>query len=346
MTATAAPIRSAFPQDSRRALLLLGFLTAALFAWSLSTGALELSGRDLLLALLGSGDARACRVLWDLRLPRALGALLAGGGLAVGGLALQGLLRNPLAAPSTLGINSGAALGANLAILLAPAALLSWATPLCAFLAALSFALLVTTLAHRRAFTPEAVVLTGMALNAMALAAIALLQCFAQDTQLSSALFWTFGDLGRITLRQCLPLALVTSAVLAWLLRHQWQCQALEWGDPTAESLGVDTHRLRHHGILLVSLVTATAVSLMGILGFLGLLAPHLAKRLLRGSRRGLLPAAFLAGAALLLLADLLCRLPAWGVLLPAGALTSLFGAPLFLALLGLAHPQNGGDRP
>lgn len=345
MATAATPIRPALPQDSRRALCLLALLTVALFLWSLSTGTLELSWKELLLALLGRGDARACRVLWDLRLPRALGAVLAGGGLSVGGLALQGLLRNPLAAPSTLGINSGAALGANLAILLAPATLLAWATPLCAFLAALSFALLVTTLARHRAFTPEAVVLTGMALNAMALAAIALLQCFAQDTQLSSALFWTFGDLGRITLRQCLPLAVVTAAVLAWLLRHQWQCQALEWGDPTAESLGVDTRRLRRHGILLVALVTTTAVSLMGILGFLGLLAPHLAKRLLHGSHSGLLPAAFLAGATLLLLADLLCRLPAWGVLLPAGALTSLFGAPLFLALLGFTRKPTGGDR-
>lgn len=335
--------RPALPRESRRALWLLGLLTAALFLWSLSTGALELSWRELLLALAGRGDPRACRVLWDLRLPRALGALLAGGGLSAGGLALQGLLRNPLAAPSTLGINSGAALGANLAILLAPAPLLAWATPLCAFLAALAFALLVATLSRRRAFTPEAVVLTGMALNAMALAAIALAQCFAQDTQLSSALFWTFGDLGRITLKQCLPLAVATAATTAWLLRHQWQCQALEWGDLTAESLGVDPRRLRRHGILLVSLTTATAVSLLGILGFLGLLAPHLGKRLLRSSRRGLLPAAFLAGSALLLLADLLCRLPAWGVLLPAGALTSLFGAPLFLALLGFARKTPGG---
>ncbi|MGN0866702.1 MAG: FecCD family ABC transporter permease [Oligosphaeraceae bacterium] len=311
-------------------LLLWGHLLAllALAAADLCTGALGVS-------LWQDGGDLARQVFLHLRLPRVLAAVLAGGSLSLAGLLMQGVLRNPLAAPATLGLNHAAALGANVCLILLP-----WlsscpgATALCAFAATMLAAFLMALIARRGGFSPESVVLAGMAMGALALSLTTLLQCFAQDTQLSAAIFWTFGDLGRITLGECLlllPPALFAIAFLAW---QRWPLLALEGGDGLAAALGVPFSRLRLAALAIAALITAISVSLLGVIGFVGLLGPHLSRVMLGGRRKGRPACTFLAGGCLLLLADLLSRLPGKGILLPVGALTALMGAPLFLWLL------------
>ena len=300
----------------------------ALAAADLCTGAMGCS-------LWQDGGGLARQVFLHLRLPRVLAAVLSGGSLALAGLLMQGVLRNPLAAPATLGLNHAAALGANVCLILLPGlSPLPGTTALCAFTATMLAALLMALIAQRGGFSPESVVLAGMAIGALALSVTTLLQCFAQDTQLSAAIFWTFGDLGRITLKECLlllPPALLAIAFLAW---QRWPLLALEGGDSLAAALGVPFSRLRLAALAIAALITALSVSLLGVIGFVGLLGPHLSRAMGKGQRNGLPACTFLAGGCLLLLADLLSRLPGRGILLPVGALTALMGAPLFLWLL------------
>ncbi len=311
-------------------LLLWGHILVllALALADLATGALGVS-------FWQEGGEVARQVLLHLRLPRVVAAVLAGGSLALAGLLMQGVLRNSLASPATLGLNHAAALGANVCLILLPwLSSLPGATALCAFASTMAAAFLMALFARRGGFSPESVVLAGMAMGALALSLTTLLQCFAQDTQLSAAIFWTFGDLGRITLGECLmllPPALLAIAFLTW---QRWPLLALEGGDGLAASLGIPFSRLRLAALAIAALITAISVSLLGVIGFVGLLGPHLSRAILGGQRKGLPACTFLSGGALLLLADVLSRLPGKGILLPVGALTALMGAPLFLWLL------------
>lgn len=323
-----APPSAPFPKGLLLAMLLLSLA-------DLCTGAMGFS-------LLGESGEVTRQVILRLRLPRVLGAILGGGSLALAGLLMQGVLRNPLAAPATLGLNQAAALGANFCLILLPGlSRLPGATALCAFAATLLAALLMSLVAQQGGLSPESVVLAGMATGALALSATTLVQCFAQDTQLAAALFWTFGDLGRITLPQCL--LLLPPATLAALLLHRgkWPLLALEGSDLLAASLGIPYQRLRLGALAVAALVTAVNVSLMGVVGFLGLLGPHLSRALGKGMRQGLPLRTFLTGGNLLLLADLLSRLLGRGILLPVGALTALMGAPFFLWLLLRRRPHS-----
>lgn len=322
-------------QELRRhrvtAALLLGLLVAA--AGALSAGAVTLGPIEVLAALVGAGEPLARVVVWELRLPRLAAALLAGWGLSLSGAALQVLLRNPLASPFTLGVAQGAALGAAVAIAVVGVSggvVASGA----AFVGALAVSAVVLGLARLRSMTPEALVLAGVALAAVASAGTMLVQYFADELAVASIVFWTFGDAGRAAWGDVGLLAAVVLPYTLWLGLHRWTLDAMGAGDQVAASLGVRVERLRTVGVALAALVAAVVVSRLGVIGFVGLVAPHAVRRLSGEAHSGVVPQGALAGALLLVVADTAARVVLSPVVLPVGILTALLGAPFFLLLL------------
>lgn len=336
-------------QHSRRkVVIILGLFALTLFmmAVAINAGAANKSPGQVLRALIGLADDNSGVVIWHIRLPRVITAVVAGMGLAVAGTVMQTSLRNPLASPFTLSIANAAAFGANLAIVFFSAGTLHSSThdavfianPYAVSLSAFSFAilamLLILMLARLRDFTPESVVLSGVALGSLFTAGTTLIQYFADDVQVASMVFWTFGDLGRVSWGEVGILAGVTLIALVYFFLHRWDYNAMDSGEDTAWGLGVDVSQLRFWTLLVSALVTAVAVSFMGIIGFVGLIAPHMMRRVLGIDNRFLIPASALAGSALLLIADTVARTIVSPVVLPVGAITSFFGAPLFLFVL------------
>ena len=299
-------------------------------------------------ALLGRVDGAAARIIWNIRIPRLLAALIAGAGLSVSGLVMQTTLGNAMASPSTLGVSNAAVFGANLSIIAFSGGFLStgnnlsnygvgvspFATSLLAFLFAAASILLILGLCRLRSFSPNVVVLAGIAVGAMWTAATTVLQFYATDVGLSAAVIWSFGDLGRATYRADWIMLAVTAAGIAVFAALAWRYNALLSGGDAAGSMGVNVALLRFVSLLTASVMTAVCVSFLGIIGFVGIICPHTVKRLMGQDHRWSIPASALSGSLLLLLADLLSRSLGSGSALPVGAITSLLGAPFFLTLI------------
>lgn len=330
--------------------LLVLLLLAALV--SLGVGSYRLTTGELFRGLLNDSNANlAHHLLWTIRLPRTVAAILAGASLGLAGCVMQTLLKNPLAAPSTLGVSQGAAFGAACAIILLntgntfavgnEGVLITsrGITALCAFGGALLSILLILALATLRQLSRETVILAGVAMGAFLSACTMLLQFFASDLQVAATLFWTFGDLGKAGWAENRLLALLLIPSFCLLLARSWSFTALQWGDEVAGSLGVAIGRLRLIGLLLTSLLVAVTTAFLGIIAFVGLMAPHLMHPLVGHDQRYLLPASSLCGALLLLLADLVSRTVLAPVTIPVGIITSFAGAPLFLYLLLRRRP-------
>ena len=204
----------------------------------------------------------------------------------------------------------------------------------CAFACSLGAVALILTLSKLRGFSPESVVLAGTALGSLFTAGTTILQYFGDETGIAAALFWTFGDLGRVSWGENGVMAVVVGAALVYFLFTRWDYNALANGEELARSLGVNAGRVRLLGLLLSSLLTAVTVAFLGMIGFIGLIAPQIMKRVGGSDHRFLIPASALLGAAVLLLADTAARSVISPVVLPVGAVTSLLGAPLFFYLL------------
>jgi len=325
----------------RRALLVLALLAAlaivSLLA-ALMAGSLAVAPGDALAALFGAGSDQGVggEVVRELRLPRALGAFACGGLLALAGALMQVLLRNPLADPYVLGISGGAGVGALLAMLFGLPLLLIHGG---AFGGALLAMLLVFGLAHGdSSWTQARLLLTGVIVAAGCGAAVALILTVAPEQKLHGMLFWLMGDAGQIVTPW--PALLVLLAGLALSLPFAREMNLLARGETLAGALGVAVPRLRRLLYVLASLLTATAVTSAGSIGFIGLVVPHLMRLALGNDQRLLLPAAALAGGTLLTLADTLARTVIAPQQLPVGVLTALIGVPVFLFLLSR---QTGG---
>jgi iron complex transport system permease protein len=335
------------PPVARRPAVLagLGLLLVVLFIAALALGAIRLPTASLWLGLTGRGEeleAVERTVLYSLRLPRALGAVLVGGVLGLCGAALQGLFRNPLADPGLIGVTAGAALGAALALTYAAAALGGvsiFLGQLSLPVFALAGALGATALMHRLSIVEGRVVvalmlLAGVGLNALAGAGVGLVLFFADDEQLRQFTFWTLGSLGQVTwpkLAAALPFVLPALVLVPGLARS---LDALLLGESEAGHLGVDLARLKRRLILCTAAAVGAAVSIAGGIGFIGLVVPHLVRMMVGPGHRLLLPASALLGAALLLGADLAARTIALPAELPVGVLTAALGAPVFFSLL------------
>lgn len=280
-------------------------------------------------------------VLLDIRLPRVLLALAIGASLSQGGVVLQALFRNPLAEQSLLGISGGAALAAAMWLAMLPLfaptmqELGAFGLPLAALLGALLAAAATVSLSRHAGTTGIAtLLLAGISINALAGAGIALLQTLSSDAALRDLTVWFYGSLGRASWQQLaigLPVLLTVSL---WLPREARALDALLLGEAEAAHLGVSVEALKRRLLLLVALAAAVAVALAGIIGFVGLIVPHLLRRVIGPGHRLLLPASALFGAALLTLADTTARTVFAPLELPVGVLTALLGVPLFLMLL------------
>jgi iron complex transport system permease protein len=283
-------------------------------------------------------------IVWSFRVPRVLLAALVGASLAIAGVALQGLLGNPLADPYFVGVSSGAAVGAGTAFLLGIAGLLGGLMlPLCAFAAALATTALVFALArvggqlHTASF-----LLAGIVAGSFLWALTTLLLSLRQDTQ-GQILEWLMGrfsdaDWSKVGLLA--PFTLLSVVVFAWCGRG---LDAFSFGEDTARSVGVDVERFKAGVLSLAALVTAAAVSVSGIIGFVGLVVPHLGRRLVGPPHRALVPVAALLGAILAVLADLLARtVLGEGQELPVGVVLALLGAPFFAYLLRCQMGRGG----
>ncbi len=334
---------------ARRKRGVLAGLTLAVFImaiFALNAGAAKLNPYEVLRAFLGQGAPVSNIVIWKIRLPRLLAAIIAGAGLSVSGCVMQSNLRNPLASPSTLGISSAAAFGANVAIILlgagsvqstsTDAVLISnpYIVSISAFFWAMTAAVIVLALSRSRGFSPEAMVLAGVALSSLFSAGTILIQYFAEDVQVAAVVFWSFGDLGRAAWNEVGILSLLTVLSLAYFMYKRWDYNALDSGEDSAKSLGVRVENVRMMGLLVSCTITAAAVSFLGIIGFVGLVGPQIMRRLIGSDHRFLIPGSALAGAILLLCSDTLARTIVSPVVLPVGAITSFFGAPLFMYLL------------
>ena len=315
--------------------LLLGAALLLAGVLAVQAGAVPVAGRDWG-ALLGpsasapdasldapAGLSGGAYVLWHIRLPRAVFAMLVGASMGLAGALTQGLFRNPLADPGLLGVSAGAACAAALTIVLVSGPVLAlpqagrvWALPVAAFAGALGL------------------LLTGVALNALAAAVIGLCTYLATDEQLRSLSFWTLGSLagaqwGLVLLMGALLL------VAVWPLRQIVRSlNALALGEAAAAHVGVDVQRLRGRVIVLVAVLAGFSVAWCGMIGFIGLIAPHLVRVWVGGDQRRVLPLSLLMGGLLLLVADTLARTVAIPAEIPVGIFTALLGSPFFLFLL------------
>lgn len=312
--------------DERRLLALLAALLAVAIVASLVTGSAGIG--------LPGDAATRWLILTEIRLPRTLLGLLVGGGLALSGAALQGYLRNPLAEPGLIGVSGGAALGAVLAIHLGIAGAFALALPLAGLAGAAAAALCVLALAGTSA-GPVALILAGVAVSSFAAALVSLaLNLSANPFAAAESIFWMMGSLADRSTTQLVlagPLVAVGSILL---LRVGRALDALALGEDSAASLGIDLDRTRTLVILGVAFVVGASTAVTGIIGFVGLIVPHLLRRRVAHQPSRLLMASALGGAALLLMADVALRLVTPWVDIRIGVLTAILGAPFFLWLV------------
>jgi iron complex transport system permease protein len=327
----------------------LGALLVVAVLLNVGSGAVHITPAEVVTILLGQLGVtldvpvapQQEAVLLAIRLPRVLLGVLVGAALAVSGAAMQGLFRNPLADPGLLGVSTGAALAAASVIVLGGAGV--WLLPVAAFLGGLVVTLLVYTLATTQGRTAVAtMLLAGVAINALAGAATGFLTFLADDAQLRDLTFWSLGSLGGVTWRTLsavAPFLLLSLLVLPRLARP---LNAFLLGEAEAGHLGVRVEVVKATIVIATALAVGAAVSVSGIIGFVGLVAPHLIRLALGPDHRLLLPASVLLGSSLLLFADLFARTVVAPAELPIGIVTSLVGGPFFLWLL-LQNRARGG---
>ncbi|MFJ9208718.1 FecCD family ABC transporter permease [Streptomyces sp. NPDC102264] len=329
---------------------LLGALVA-LCLLSAGIGAYHIPLGDVLASVqhrIGLGGAALDRVgesvLWNVRLPRVVLALLVGASLGCAGALMQGVFGNPLAEPGVIGISSGAAVGAVASIALGLSFLGNWTVTVCAFAAGLATVLLVYALSRSGGRTEVVtLILTGIAVNAFAGALIGLLIFFADNAQITQITFWQLGSLAQATWPKVLAVLPCALAGLALAPFYARRLDLLALGERPARHLGVDVERLRRVLVLVVALLTAAAVAVAGIITFVGLLVPHLLRMANGPGHRFLVPGSALGGALVLLAGDLAARTVAAPAELPLGVLTALFGSPFFFWLLRRTRRKQGG---
>ena len=335
-------------RKNRRILALLGLAVVVMSFVCLFVGSSNMTVAESFAALFGRGTAAQVRIIQKIRIPRVLAALIAGAGLSVSGLIMQTTLNNSMASPSTLGVSNAAVFGANLSIIAFAGGYLStgnnltnyavganpFATSFLAFVFSTASILLILALCRIRAFSPNVVVLSGMAIGSVWTAATSILQFYATDVGLSAAVVWSFGDLGRATYTTNGIMAAVVLFGVTFFRANAWKFNALLSGEATAQTMGVDVAKLRFVSMLLASVITAVCVSYLGVIGFVGIICPHVTKKILGQDHRMTVPVSVLAGSLLLLLADTLSRSMGGGSALPVGAITSLLGAPFFIAII------------
>ncbi|MBP5551201.1 MAG: iron ABC transporter permease [Bacilli bacterium] len=329
-------------------IIILIIVTILLFGLSLFVGSSNMSFKDAIGGLFGKGPNNYIVIMQKIRLPRAIASLICGAGLAVAGLIMQTCLGNQMASPSTLGVSNAATFGANVAIIvlsggflitgnnlnnyLANAPLIP--TSILAFVFAFASVLLILGLGRLKNMAKETIILIGVAIGSIWTALTSLLQYYSSDVSLSAAIIWSFGDLSRANLKidLTITIVLVVSCIFFFLMANRYN--SVLSGDDVAKTQGVKVQRLRLISLLLASLICASIVSHLGIIGFVGLVCPHIAKKIFGHNHKILIPASLLCGSILLVVADMLARTIGKGSAIPVGIITSIIGAPFFLFII------------
>lgn len=343
-------VPAAYLQYTRTKLVILiagVILLFFLFILSISSGAVSIPPLEVFQTLIGeSVSPKWTKIILSIRLPQALTAIVAGAGLGCAGLAMQSILRNPLASPFTFGIAHAAAFGAAFSIIILGSGVMQnssinpyvidnpFTTTFVAFLSCLLATGVILFISHLKRATPEVTVLAGVAIGSLCTAATMFLQLFADDTQLAAVVFWTFGDVSRADWGELSIMAIVTGLSLIYFYYHRWDYNAIDAGDETASSLGVHVSRIRIVGMIVVSVITAVIMSFLGIIGFVGLISPHIIRTIIGDDHRFTIPGTIIMGAILLLASDTVGRVILIPHVVPVAVVTSFLGAPMFLYLL------------
>lgn len=331
--------------------LLLGsalfILLAGISLLSIRVGSYSISPLDIVSALIGKYEGETLHhVIWNIRLPRSIGAIIAGASLGLAGLIMQNVLKNPLASPFTLGVTQGAAFGAAFAIIILGAGKIhaagnvgvtvtsQYLVIISAFSGALLTVMLILVLSMIRNMGPESIILAGVAVSALWASATMFIQYFASDVHVSATVFWTFGDLGKTGWTQNAIMSMLLIFSFLYFLYNSWNYNALLWGDESAKSLGVNVKMLRISSMIVSALLVSVVTAFLGIIGFIGLIAPHIVRFLIGSDYRFLIPCTAIFGGFLLLISDTIARTIMSPVVLPVGIITSFAGAPMFLYLL------------
>jgi iron complex transport system permease protein len=324
---------------ARRATVILAALLALVLGMLLdaATGPALLPLGAVARAVLGQPtDSAIQAIVWSIRLPVALTALAVGASLGLSGAIMQTILNNPLASSYTLGISAGAGFGAAIVIVLG--ASLPVPEPYAIPINAVSFAGIacagVYLIGGARGASAEALVLAGIALQFLFQALTSLLQMIASPESLQQVVFWLFGSLQKATWPKVFIILTVLALCVPFLVRDVWRLTALKLGDARAASLGVNVRALRIRSFVLISALTGVAVAFVGTIGFVGLVAPHVARMLVGEDQRAFLPASALMGAVLLSLASVVSKTLSPGAIFPIGIITSLIGVPFFVWLV------------
>lgn len=283
------------------------------------------------------------RIIWNVRMVRIIGAILAGAGLAIAGTVMQCILRNALASPYTLGVSNAAAFGAAFSIVFVGTgsmmtSSISIDSPFVTTLMAFVFSMIATgtilLLTKLTRVSAETMVLAGIAISAIFSAGLSLTQYVATDSQLGNIVSWMFGDVGRATWSWNSFIFAVLLPVVVYFFYKRWDYNAIDAGEETAKGLGVNTEKERIIGMVLASILCSIIVSFFGIIAFVGLLAPHIARMIVGGDHRYLIPASMIIGSLILVAADLIGKEIMAPSVIPVGIITSLLGGPLFIYLL------------
>lgn len=322
---------------------------------SIMAGSSGISLTDVFKTIVGKGTDQTNAIVWNVRMPRIATAIVVGFALSLAGCVMQSVLRNPLASASTIGVSQGASFGATVAIICMGAGMQRASTTtaggtvsagstvcisnpymvtICAFVGGMICILIILGLARLKTLSPSSMILAGVALGALFAGGTTLIQYFASDVALTSVVYWTFGDLGRASWPEILIILAIFLVALIFFMLNSWSYNALQCGEETAKSLGINVNSLMLISLVIATLLSSAAVSFVGIINFIGLIAPHIMRKFVGEDYRFLLPSSALAGACILLLSDLFSRMIAAPVILPIGAITSFLGAPLFICLI------------
>lgn len=325
----------------RRALLLalLALGVLAVFCADLLTGPSELTAFDAWRGIWSPDTLSRTEyvILWHVRLPAAVMAVLVGVALALAGAEMQTILDNPLASPFTLGVSHAAAFGAGIGIVLGaglPSVPVNWTISVNAFVFAFASTLLIQFVARYIGASAQTLVLFGIAMFFSFEALVKLMQFIASEQALQQLVFWTMGNLGRSDWTKIGYLAMAIAAVAPFTYAASWQMTALRMGDERAKSFGVRVERLRLVSLLRVAVLTSFAVAFVGTIGFIGLVGPHIGRLLVGEDHRFLFPASALSGALLMSAASVASKMILPGVIIPIGIVTALIGVPFFLWLV------------
>jgi len=328
-------------------LILLAIILIVTILISLSVGSSGIPISEILQVILGGGESASRTIIFNIRMPRIATGAAVGIALAMSGCIMQNVLRNPLAAASTLGITQGASFGAAIALIYFQAGTtvghaainaVTFTNPytvvISAFLGGIATTVLILFLSRVTGATPSVIILAGVAISALFTGATTLIQYFSDENRIAAVVHWTFGNLGRAGWQEIILILSLSAIAFIYFTFNRWNYNAMESGSNTAKSLGVNVDRLILVSMTMATLISATAIAFVGTINFIGLIAPHIVRRFVGNDYRFLIPCSALMGAIVMIVADIASRMIASPAILPIGALTSFLGAPLFLYLI------------